>query len=128
MKNRGMIWGTTEKEMKLVNPDVTFIAVVDRASGWTEEAKTYDDAIQILRDLVESDGHHIFLRADGWRTSPGSFKSIHSIITWFDTQTNKTYSKTIRANGIDCQMIVDYQAKCLKYLRENYQERFQYKK
>lgn len=128
MKNRGMIWGTTEKEMKLVNPDVTFIAVVDRASGWTEETKTYGEAIQILRDLVESDGHHIFIRADRWRTSPGSFKSIHSIITWFDTKTNKTYNKTIRAHGVDCQMIVDYQMKCLKYLREKYQESFQYKK
>ena len=128
MKNREMIWNTTEQEMKQINSNVTFIAVVDRDSGWTEEVSSYEDAIQLLRDLVESDGHHIFIRADAWRMSPGSFKSVHSIITWFDTQTNKTYSKTIRANGIDCKMIVYYQTKCLKYLRANYQQNFQYKK
>lgn len=121
-----MIWYTSEEEMKMINPDITFIAVVDHKSDWTEETKTFDEAIQILRDLVESDGHHIFMGVDRWRHNQACRASIHSTVKWCDTETGKTYSKTIRVNGIDYQRIASYQTRFLAYLKGQYPDKYRY--
>lgn len=107
-------WQTNAEEMKKVNPNVTFIAVVDYQSGWYEEADTYDKAIEIMRDLIESDGHHVLVRIDRWRGSNGNRHAqakMTSIMTWCNTLTGKMESKTIKANGINYGMISKYQRK-----------------
>ena len=38
IRNR-IYWVTDEKEMALINPDLSFVAVVDHESKWTEEVK-----------------------------------------------------------------------------------------
>jgi len=121
-----MRWYTNEEEMKMINPNVTFIAVVDHKSEWTEEVATFDEAVQLLRDLVESDGHHIFMKVDRWRRNSGSMASIHSTVVWCDTETGKTCSKTIRVKGIDYKTIASYQTRYLAYLKGQYPEKYRH--
>jgi len=121
-----MRWYTSEEEMRMINPDITFVAVVDHKSEWTEEVATFDEAVQLLRDLIESDGHHIFMKVDRWRRNSGSMASIHSNVVWCDTETGKTCSKTIRVKGIDYQKIASYQTRYLAYLKGKYPDKYRY--
>ena len=121
-----MRWYTDEKEMRMINPNITFVAVVDHKSDWTEEVATFDEAVQLLRDLIESDGHHIFMKVDRWRRNSGSMASIHSTVVWCDTETGKTCSKTIRVKGIDYKEIASYQTRYLAYLTGQYPEKYRY--
>lgn len=120
-------WYTNSKEMMMINNAVTFTAVVDHASDWTEQANTLDDAIDILRDLIESDGHHIFMGIGKWGfNSRGGHANPRIIVKWCDTDTGKTQTKTIRANDIDYQMIASYQTRYLAYLKGKYPEKYRY--
>lgn len=105
-------WQTSAEEMKQINPNVKFLVVVDHVNDWYEEAETYEKAIEIARDLIESDGHHVLVRIDRWRGSNGmrhaSAKMV-SMITWCDTQTGKMMSKTIKAIGITYGKISTWQ-------------------
>lgn len=121
-----MRWYTSEEEMRMINPDITFIAVVDYKSEWFEEVATFDEAVQLLRDLIESDGHHVFMKVDRWRRNSGSMTSIHSTVTWCDTATGKTCSKTIRVKGINYQKIASYQTRYLAYLKGKYPDKYRY--
>ena len=126
IRNR-IYWVTDEKEMALINPDLSFVAVVDHESKWTEEVKTFQEAIQLLRDLVESDGHHIFVKVDRWRHDHNYGNGVpHSKVVWCDTNTGKLHTKTIRVNGVTCQMIASYQTRFLAYLKGQYPEKYRY--
>lgn len=121
-----MRWYTSEEEMRMINPNITFIAVVDYKSEWTEEVATFDEAVQLLRDLIESDGHHVFMKVDRWRRNAGSMTSIHSTVTWCDTTTGKTCSKTIKVKGINYQQIASYQTRYLAYLKGQYPDKYRH--
>ena len=84
----------------------TFTAVVDAGSEWYEITETFEEAVTMLRDLVEADHHHVFVKVTKWmQQSHGPNASIACHVCWVDTMTGATYSKTIRINGItykDC--------------------------
>lgn len=84
----------------------TFTAVVDFDSEWYEVTNTFDEAVTMLRDLVEADHHHVFTKVTNWREqSHGRNASIACHVCWIDTLDGSSYSKTIRINGItygDC--------------------------
>ena len=84
----------------------TFTAVVDYNSEWFEVTNTFDEAVTLLRDLVEADHHHVFVNVTEWREqSCGKKASIACHVCWIDTLDGSRYSKTIRVNGIvygDC--------------------------
>ena len=84
----------------------TFTAVVDYDSEWFEITDTFEEAVTMLRDLVESDHHHVFTKVTEWRPqSCGPKASIACHVCWVDTLDGSSYSKTIRVNGIggrDC--------------------------
>ena len=84
----------------------TFTAVIDAGSEWYEITNTLEDAVSLLRDLVESDHHHVFTKVTKWMPqSHGRNASIACHVCWVDTLDGSFYSKTIRINGItygDC--------------------------
>lgn len=120
-----VIWYTSEEEMKMINNNITFVAVVDHDSEWTESVNTLDEAVEVLRDLIESDGHHIFMGLGKWgfhcRYGHGHPRIMAK---WCDTNTGKTCSKTIRVNGINYHDIASYQTRYLAYLKGKYPEKY----
>ena len=126
MKNRVM-WETNEEEMKMINKDITFTAVIDHKIEWTETVDTFDKAVEILRDLIESDGHHIYMGMGKWGFNCHYGHGHPRImLKWCDTETGKAQTKTIRANKIDYQNIASYQTRFHAYLKGQYPEQNHY--
>ena len=46
----------------------TFTVVVDHASNWCETTKTFEEALTMIRELVEADHQHIFINVTDWRS------------------------------------------------------------
>lgn len=99
-----MMWEVFNNLMETKKP--TFTAVVDFESKWFEITETFEDAVTLLRDLVEADHHHVFIGVTTWhQQSHGKNASIACRVQWVDTLDNSHYNKTIRVNGItygDC--------------------------
>lgn len=126
MKNwNRIIWYTDVQEMKMINENITFVAIVDHDNDWSEITNTFEKAVEILRDLIESDGHHVYMGMGKWgfncRYGHGHPRII---LKWCDTNTGKTQTKSIRVDGIDYQKIASYQTRYLAYLKGQYPEKY----
>lgn len=84
----------------------TFTVVIDHTINWYETTKTFEEALRMIRELVEADHHHIFINVTEWRAqSYGKNATIACHVQWIDSLDGSRYSKTIRVNGIvhgDC--------------------------
>lgn len=90
--------------------DVEYIAGVECSIGWYESCKTEAEAIQLLRELVEADGHHVFMRYDSIK--PGYYDERNKLIsrlTWCNTLTGKTETKRITVKNVRVSEIKEYQ-------------------
>lgn len=123
-----VIWKTSEQELKTINPDVTFAAVIDYDSAWFETANTVAEAVEILRDLIESDGHHVFMGVDKtWRfNSCRDGAAPHLIVKWCDTITGKAQTKTINARGVTYYDIAVRHTAILAELKQQNPEKYKY--
>lgn len=120
MKNRVM-WYTDANEMKMINKNVSFVAVIDHANEWEEKTNDFDKAIEILRDLIESDGHHIYMGMGKWGFNCHYGHGHPRImLKWCDTNTGKMQTKTVRVDGIDYQQLASYQTRYFAYLKGKY--------
>jgi hypothetical protein len=112
--------------------ECTYTAVVEYSIGWYESCKTAEEAVQLLRELVEADGHHVFMKQTpfiGGYTHSDRNK-ISSRLYWCDTLTGKTLTKQIKVNVLlkEIPEVVKYweerEAWRQKQLRELYPWRY----
>lgn len=99
-----MYWNLFNSLVETRKP--TYTVVVDAESKWYEVTETFEEAVTLLRDLVEADHHHVFVEVTKWhQQSHGKNASIACRVCWVDTRDNSKYCKNIRINGIvygDC--------------------------
>lgn len=70
---------------------------------------TLEEAIELLRGLVEADHHHVFNTITPWRICGTTNQvSIPRQIKWIDTLTEKFLTRTIRVNGLTNKNIKSY--------------------
>ena len=84
----------------LATHKVQYIAGVECSIGWYESCDTEAEAVQLLRKLVEADGHHVFMRYNP--VSCGYYhegKKLIGSIIWCNTLTGKTETKRITVRG-----------------------------
>lgn len=85
---------------RLENAKVTY-EVILAGKDWIETTNTTDEAIQLVRDLVEADHEHILLSISSWHhLSHGKDASIIKVIRWLNIKTGKHLSKTIKVKGV----------------------------
>ena len=76
-----------------------FTAIIEHSIGWTEAFTTEAEAVTTLRELVEADGHHIFMKQTQFDHGDyGEKETIFCKLQWVNTLTGKTLSKRIRVN------------------------------
>jgi hypothetical protein len=79
--------------------NITYTAIIDGAD-WMEVTNTFDEALDLLRGLVEADGKHIFQKVNNWVfQSHGANASAVARVIWTNTTNGKQESKGIRVNG-----------------------------
>ena len=85
----------------LAQHEVQYIAVVEHSIGWYESCATEAEAVKLLRELVEADGHHIFIRYNKINVGKtyGEHNKLLGNIVWFNTVTGRTESKRIKVEG-----------------------------
>lgn len=112
--------------------ECTYTVVVEYSIGWYESCKTAEETVQLLRELVEADGHHVFMKQTpfiGGYTHSDRNK-ISSRLYWCDTLTGKTLTKQIKVNVLlkEIPEVVKYweerEALRQKQLRERYPWRY----
>ena len=116
----------------LIANECIYTAVVEHSIGWYESCKTAEEAVQLLRELIEADGHHIFMRQTPFRGGYTHYDrdKISSHLYWCDTLTGKTLSKQIKVNiqiG-DIPEVIKYwdeqEAQWKKEMKERYPWRY----
>lgn len=85
----------------LAEHNVKYVAVVEHSIGWYESCDTEAEAVKLLRDLVEADGHHVFIRYNQVSIGKnyGEHNKLLGNIVWINTITGKTESKRIKVEG-----------------------------
>ena len=85
----------------LAQHEVQYIAVVEHSIGWYESCTTEAEAVKLLRELVEADGHHVFIRYNKINVGKtyGEHNKLLGNIVWFNTVTGRTESKRIKVEG-----------------------------
>ena len=91
--------------------DLPCLAIVEHSINWVEKCQSIPEAVKLLRELVEAGGRYIFMRVNGWDRVhkvklPIEEQEILTTITWFDTQTGKTYNKTIKLDNMRVKDII----------------------
>lgn len=91
--------------------DLPCIAIVEHSINWVEKCQSIPEAVKLLRELVEADKRYIFMHVNGWDRVrkvklPTEEQEIFTTITWCDTQTGKTYNKTIKLDNIRVKDII----------------------
>lgn len=95
------------EEKIAITANLTYTAVID-GKDWQEVTETFEEAVALLRDLVEADHHHVFQTVTSWRAcSTGRNASISCQAKWVDTLNGKTFTRTIRVNGLTNKDIDD---------------------
>ena len=90
--------------------NVEYIAGVECSIGWYESCKSEAEAVQLLRELVEADGHHVFMRYDSIK--PGYYGEKNKLIgrlTWCNTLTGKTETKRITVKNVRVSEMKEWQ-------------------
>lgn len=91
--------------------DLPCLAIVEHSINWVEKCQSIPEAVKLLRELVEAGGRYTFMRVNGWDRVrkvklPVEEQEIFTTITWCDTQTGKTYNKTIKLDNIRVKDII----------------------
>lgn len=91
--------------------DLPCLAIVEHSINWVEKCQSIPEAVKLLRELVEAGGRYIFMRVNGWDRVhkvklPIEEQEIFTTITWLDTQTGKTYNKTIKLDNMRVKDII----------------------
>lgn len=115
----------------LATHECVYTAVVEYSIGWYESCKTAEEAVKLLRELVEADGHHILMKQTpfmGGYTHSDRNK-ISSRLYQCDTSTGKTLTKQIKVNvQIDeIPEIIKYWEKCEKDRQQQLREWYPWK-
>lgn len=106
----------------LAEHEVRYIAGIECSIGWYESCATQAEAVKLLRELVEADGHHVFMRYDpvSFGRSYGERNKLLGKVVWCNTLTGKTETKRIKVEGATVADIKE-----LQELREwSYNARF----
>ena len=85
----------------LAEHEVQYIAGVECSIGWYESCATQAEAVKLLRELVEADGHHVFIRYNPicFGRKYGEHDKLLGNIVWFNTITGRTETKRIKVSG-----------------------------
>ena len=108
-----------------------YTAVIEHSINWTENFSTEADAVNALRELVEADGKHMFIKQMPFKQGYTRYDrdNITSVLKWCDTTTGKVISKRIKVNVklSDIPEVVTYWKERQKEYEQDLKERYPWK-